>query len=384
MNGANIVIVGAGKGGYEVLKVLTSTPNVTIKYVCDLDPHARGVLFAIEHQIPCVRRLSEFIDDPTIDLIFEVTGREEVFEELSRRKRPSVSLVGSAGTKAIFSLLDSYTEINRKLQSYRLNLEHRIIERTEELEKLNMALEKEKAATEKLYEAQQQVTEEKTKYLLHTTHQLKAPFAAIQNYVDIILEGYTGEIPERTRDIMFKIRRRCELLSETIKDMLELSNLKSHVVNDVTKVPVDVREVIREVIERFGVGAAAKRLRIAGEVEGLPLMVSSSHRHLFDLISVFVDNAIKYSRPEGSIEITAAQTGPRKARIAVRDHGIGIAPESLPKIFTEYFRANNAVRHDDYGNGLGLAIARELARHLEAEIQVESTLHEGSVFSVAL
>jgi signal transduction histidine kinase len=382
MDGANIVIVGAGKGGYEFLKVLTNTPNISIKYVCDINPNAKGMLLARATKIPCVTRLSDFIDDPGIDLIFESTGRREVFEEISRRKRPSVSLVGSAGTRVLFSLLDSYNEVNRNLQSYRLNLERRIIERTEELEKTNAALELEKGASEKLYERQREINEEKSRYLIHTTHQLKAPFAAIQNYVDIILDGYTGDITEQTRTIIQKIKKRCELLSETIKDMLELAKLQSQMV-DLVREDVLLRDLTAELAERFGVAAAAKQIQIKVQVDET-IVVRSIRAQLFDLLTVLMENAIKYSPPGSSVELVAERTAEDKVAVSVIDHGIGIAPEHTSKIFTEFFRANNAVRFEPNGNGLGLAIARELANYLEATIEVESKLNEGSTFRVRL
>ena len=94
---ANIVIVGAGKGGSEFLKVLLNTPNVKIKYVCDINPSAKGVIIAKQHSVPVVSRFTDFIQDPEVDLIFESTGHREVCEELSRSKLPTVSLVGSGG-----------------------------------------------------------------------------------------------------------------------------------------------------------------------------------------------------------------------------------------------------------------------------------------------
>jgi len=379
MDGANIVIVGAGKGGYEFLKVLTATPNVHIRYVCDVNPAAKGVLFAKQRGIACVTRISDFIGDDSIDLIFESTGRPEVFEELNRRKRPSVSLVGSAGTRVIFSLLDSYNEANRNLTSYKLNLERRIIERTEELEKTNAALEQEKLACEVLFERQREINDEKSHYLVQSTHQLKAPFAAIQHYVDIVLEGYTGEVTDQTRAVMEKIKSRCQLLSDTIRDMLDLARLQTHIV-DMAREDVDVADVVREVQERFAAAAAARSIALNnGVADGV--VVRANRRQLFELLAVLVDNAVRYS-PEGTaVDLTGERVDGRVV-VAVRDHGIGIAPEHKARIFTEFFRANNAVRFDPNGNGLGLAIARELANYLEATLDVESRLGEGSVFHI--
>jgi signal transduction histidine kinase len=383
METANIVIVGAGKGGSEFLKVLLNTPSVCIKYVCDVNPSAKGVIIAKQHHIPVVTRFADFIQDPELNLIFESTGRRDVFEELSRTKLPSVSLVGSEGTRVIFSLLDSYNEANRSLRSYKINLERRIIQRTEELEDLNAELAKEKAATEHLYEQQREINEEKSRYLIHTTHQLKAPFAAIQNYVDLILEGYAGSVEPTLRDIVLKIKTRCELLAETIRDMLELAKLKANVV-DMVREDVDVRAVVEEVVERFAVAAAAKRLAVQVDMPPDPLVARTVSKQLFELLAALLENAVKYSRPDGTIEISAAVAPDGRRVIAVADHGIGIPKENQEKVFTEFFRCNNAVRLDPNGNGLGLPIAAEIARLLDIDIELESEQGTGTTFRVRI
>jgi len=383
METANIAIVGAGQGGYLFLKVLLNTPNVRIKYVCDINPGAKGVFLAKQQNIKVVTRLSEVLSDPEIDLIFESTGRAEVFDELNRSKLPSVSLVGSAGTRVMFSLLDSYNELTRSLQSYKLNLERRIIERTEELEKLNTELAKEKTATERLYEEQREQNEDKSKYLIHTTHQLKAPFAAIENYVDIILDGYTGGVNDETRGIILKIKARCGLLSETIQDMLELAKIKAHIV-DMMREELDLREVVREVVERFKVAAGAKKLCLAIHAPEEPLVVRTVKQQLFELLAALMENAVKYSRPEGTIDLTLSVATNGKRVVAISDHGIGIPAANLGKIFSEFFRSNNAVSFDPNGNGLGLAIVREIANLLDVELDVESVLEQGSTFYVRI
>ena len=148
------------------------------------------------------------LGDLNADLIFEVTNDARVFEKLRQDPRLSEKLISAAGTKIIFDLLDAQDSIQRKLEEYKNGLEGKIIERTEELEKSNLLLQEEMQHQEQLNQKLQQINNEKTKYLLQATHQLKAPFAAIQSYVDIILDGYTGGINEQTAAIMQKIKIR--------------------------------------------------------------------------------------------------------------------------------------------------------------------------------
>ena len=142
-DGAVIALIGAGKGGLAMLKVLLKIPALKIKYVCDIDPYAVGVLFAKNHHINCATEYDGIIVDDEVDLIFETTGNPQVFKTISEKKSPSISLIGAGGSKIIFQFLDAYNEVNRNLNEYKVNLERKIIERTEDLEKVNAQLENE-------------------------------------------------------------------------------------------------------------------------------------------------------------------------------------------------------------------------------------------------
>src|SRR4030042_4278157 len=248
MNEGAIALIGAGNGGLALLKVLLEIPGVKIKYVCDINPDAVGVLFAKNHHMQCITNYQEIITNKDINLIFEATGDPQVFKNLSENKSPNTSLIGADGSKIIYNLLDSYDEINRNLNEYKTNLEEKIIERTEELEKANVKLAKEMLEYEKINQILQDMNNEKTKYLLYATHQLKAPFAAIQSYVDIIIDGYAGEISQRTRDIVLKIKQRCELLSNVIKEMLELAKLKSRDFMDINLDKINIIPILSSVV----------------------------------------------------------------------------------------------------------------------------------------
>jgi signal transduction histidine kinase len=247
-----IALIGAGKGGIALLKVLLEIPGVKIKYVCDIDPSAQGVSFAKSYGIKYISDYNEILSDEEISLIFEATGDDRLFQDLSRKKSPNISLVGAGGSKIIYNLLDAYNEMNKSLNEYKVNLEEKIIERTEELEKANLDLENEVLEYEKVSRKLQEMNEEKSKYLLYATHQLKAPFSAIQSYADIILEGYSGETSQRTLDIVRKIKQRCELLSNVIQEMLELSRLKSRE-DDTRMEKVDITAILSKVVQRFKV-----------------------------------------------------------------------------------------------------------------------------------
>ena len=396
MNEGAIALIGAGNGGLALLKVLLEIPGVKIKYVCDINPDAVGVLFARNHHIQCFTNYQEIITNKEINLIFEATGDPQVFKDLSENKSPNTSLIGADGSKIIYNLLDSYNEINRNLNEYKNNLEEKIIERTEELEKANIKLGKEMLEYEKINQKFQDLNKEKTKYLLYATHQLKAPFAAIQSYVDIILEGYSGQISQRTRDIVLKIKERCELLSNVIKEMLELAKLKSRDFMDINLDKINISPILSSVIQRFKVIARIKEIQIDlsyddfylkhynGPFSSLDetLYIKGYEKQIDVLFTILIENAINYSPPSSVISIIIKKMGTSQLYIGIKDQGIGIPEKNLSNIFNEFFRSNNAVDFHNNGTGLGLSIAKEIAVIHNTNIQVESTLNEGSCFSM--
>ncbi|MBM3707573.1 MAG: hypothetical protein FJW69_04400, partial [Actinobacteria bacterium] len=150
LNDGVIALIGGGNGGLALLKVLLEIPGVRIKYICDINSNAIGVLYALSHKISYVKDYNKIVKDKEINLIFEATGAPGIFKDLSDKKSPNISLIGGDGTKIIYNLFDSYNEINRNLNEYKINLEKKIIERTEELEKANIRLEKEMIEYEKI------------------------------------------------------------------------------------------------------------------------------------------------------------------------------------------------------------------------------------------
>ncbi|MBE3036701.1 MAG: hypothetical protein IMZ70_06455 [Candidatus Atribacteria bacterium] len=382
MNEGVIALIGAGNGGLALLRVLMEIPGVKIKYVCDINPDAVGFLFAKKHHIQCINDYYQIIADKEVNLIFEATGDPQVFRNLSENKSPKISLVGAEGSKIIYNLLDAYDEINQNLNEHKNNLEKKIIERTEELEKANFELEKEMLEYEKISQKLQEMSDEKTKYLLYATHQLKAPFAAIQSYVDIMLDGYAGQISQKTRDIVLKIKERCELLSNVIKEMLELAKLKSRNAIDVNLEKFNINGILNNVVGRCKVIALAKEIQIDLTPQFEVFYIKGNEKQIDVLFTILIENAINYSPPNTRIEVIIKKMDSPQIYIGIKDQGIGIAEKNLSKIFNEFFRSNNAVDFHNNGTGLGLSIAKEIAAIHNTNIQVESVLNQGSCFSV--
>ncbi|MBU0713805.1 MAG: HAMP domain-containing histidine kinase [Verrucomicrobia bacterium] len=313
-----------------------------------------------------------------------MTGRKEIFARILAQKQEKTRVIGSEDARIIFHLLDLQQEVSDRLEDDNLILERRVLERTTEQEKANKELEQKIIEYEKLNEKLQQINNEKTKYLMHATHQLKAPFAAIQSYTDLILEGYVGEIPKTTRAIVEKINKRCILLSDSIKDMLELANLKSLVKENIQMSGCPLDSIISSVVKHLAALTVSREIKISVPATLDDVFVQCNRNQILILLSNLLENAIYYSPNGATISIAFKAVPASLVKISVTDHGIGIDEKHLPRIFEEYFRANKAVAVNERGTGLGLAIAMEIAEIHGTKIEVESTLGKGSVFSFHL
>jgi len=380
-----IGIVGAGSGGEAILANLLEIPGIKVKYICDIDPDAQGFSLAKKNNIQCVTDtgLKALLEDPEVDLIFEITGKDKVFEYLQKNKLPGCNVMGSAAARVMFHMIDTQQKITTELKAYKIKLAERVIERTDELEIVNNELQQQLYSFQELNEKLQDINDEKTKYLVNATHQLKAPFAAIQSYVDILLAGYADDLSDKVIGIVGKIKTRCVLLSQSIKEMLELANLNSCVEENIKMVDTCLNELISEVIDLVDGITVSRNIKFTFTRCTGNCMIRCNPDQIKTLIQVLIENALNYSDDNSEVEISLQEGLSSRVTMTVTDHGIGIASKNLKLIFKEYFRSNEAVKKSRNGTGLGLSIAKKIAQIHRTDILVDSTPGEGTSFKVA-
>lgn len=225
-------------------------------------------------------------------------------------------------------------------------------------------------------------SEERARHMLQTTHQLKAPFAAIHAHAQLLLGGYCGTLPDAARDVVGKISNRCMALSRQIQEMLQLANLRSLGQSAPPRKALDLAALVEAAIHRVEPAARQRGVRIRTALE--PLNVQAVEDHLTMLVDNLVVNAVTYSKDNGEVQVDCRAAGPGTATLVVRDHGIGIPREKLPRVFEDYYRTEEAVQHNRMSTGLGLAIVRQVAREARLGIQVESAPGWGTRFTVTI
>jgi signal transduction histidine kinase len=213
------------------------------------------------------------------------------------------------------------------------------------------------------------------------THELRSPVTVAQSLVQAVLKGYAGPLTERQQDVFARVSGRLDTLECLVNDLLDLA---------ASKAP-ELAEEEGAVAVNSSVGRAVLLLQPRAEEKGVALALHPCCEELavwateegLDRIFVnLVGNAVKYTPPGGSV---SASLGRERDQIWVKvvDSGIGIPKEAMPKLFEEFYRAPNA-RDFGVGTGLGLAIVKELVDRYGGRIEVESTVGEGSTFTVIL
>jgi signal transduction histidine kinase len=223
-------------------------------------------------------------------------------------------------------------------------------------------------------------TEERAKHMLRTTHQLKAPFAAIHANAQLLLGGYCGPLPASAAAVIEQISARCETLSREIKEMLQLANLRSSAQSVPPPVEVDLAALVESCLANLRAEAGKREVRFAEDLRPAPARVIQDHAVM--ILENILSNAVIYSHRGGTVWVSCRPGVQGGAVVTVRDQGIGITAEKLPRIFEDYFRTNEAASHNRASTGLGLAIVRQAALAGQVGIRVESAPGQGTVFEI--
>lgn len=216
--------------------------------------------------------------------------------------------------------------------------------------------------------------------MLRVTHDLKAPFSGIESNIQILKHSHWDETPESVREIIGKIDARSMTLRARIGDILTLGSLRSSQPAERVVGPVNLRGLLDAVLQ--DVQGLAFEKKVSVELAGAASVVSDT-RQLKILFSNLISNAVVYSREGGTVEVGIEEEATRVS-VRVADHGIGISDKALPRVFEDFYRAQEAASFNPNSTGLGLAIVRQIARNLRLAITVESKQGEGTTFHVVV
>jgi len=216
----------------------------------------------------------------------------------------------------------------------------------------------------------------------NVSHELKTPVTVIKGYAEALLDGLVATDPERAVTFIEIIRNHIERQAELIGNLLTLSELESDEFT-LDLLSLDLAGAARRAVTFLEPKAAERGATVTMTgFEGLPPVLIEPGR----IEQVFVnllDNAIKYTPPGELVEVSAVAE-PERVVVTVRDHGQGIPPQSLPRVFERFYRVDEGRSREDGGHGLGLAIVKHIVQLHGGTVSVESTPGQGSTFSFSL
>lgn len=219
-------------------------------------------------------------------------------------------------------------------------------------------------------------------FVANVSHELKTPVTSIKGFAETLLDG-ASKNSEKSEAFMQIILRQADRLKQIIDDLLTLSHLEQYnQENPITMMAVSLQEVIQNALEICFF--KAKENQIALEFQMKESVVLMMNPHLIEqAISNLIDNAIKYSKPQGKVKISV-ENEDRKVAIHIQDEGCGIEAEHLERIFERFYRVDKARDRKLGGTGLGLAIVKHIAIIHQGKVEVKSTPEKGSKFSILL
>jgi two-component system phosphate regulon sensor histidine kinase PhoR len=219
-------------------------------------------------------------------------------------------------------------------------------------------------------------------FVANVSHEIKTPLTAIKGFVETLHQGIVDN-PEEARRFLGIVSKHVDRLNTIIEDLLMLSRIEEEGERgELKREKTALREIFQNAAQLCRPKAEAKGIRIhlsGGEPPTAVVDPVLLEQALVNLL----DNAIKYSEPDRSVHLEA-HSGPHDIRIRVLDHGIGIEKKHLPRLFERFYRVDKARSRGLGGTGLGLAIVKHIAQAHGGRVTVESTLGEGSAFTIHL
>ncbi len=225
-----------------------------------------------------------------------------------------------------------------------------------------------------------QVEELKTNFLSMMSHDLKTPIARIQGMTDIVLRDPTP-LSERQREALSTLGKSSHELLEFVSSILNLGRIESKELR-LHLESKDPNQLVQEVVKKSEYLAKSKNIEVSTELEpmfSVPMDVDLMRQ----VIANLVENAIKYS-PENTKILVTTEDKDGRVVIQVADQGQGIPDDEIGHVFSKFYRSKNAKSSEIKGSGLGLYLAKYFVELHKGRISVDSSLHQGTTFTVEL
>jgi two-component system phosphate regulon sensor histidine kinase PhoR len=218
-------------------------------------------------------------------------------------------------------------------------------------------------------------------FVANVSHELRTPLSIFRGYLETLIDD-PHQPPGELLRILEVMERHSNRLNALVEDVLSLARLESPGM-ELTLSDVDLPELLHSIMRDWEKRLAAKQLKSHLNFPGNLPRLRADETRLQELIYNLLDNAVKYSKPSGTVFLRAEPAGD-SVRISVADQGIGIPENDLPRVFERFYRADKSRSNEHPGTGLGLSIVKHIAQLHSGSVEAESELGKGTTISVVL
>jgi signal transduction histidine kinase len=283
----------------------------------------------------------------------------------------------------IHDLAKQFSSMTRKLRSSYENLESQVLVRTEQLEAVNVVLEQQQVELEQANLMLKEESKYKSDFLAIMSHELRTPLTSILAFTEMWESSGTGKDKEEQEAIR-EIKENGQVLLQMINNILETARLEAGK-EELSFEEVDMVDLFGAVQDSVGFIAEKRGISFSTEIDLDVPIFAGDWGKLRRILENLTSNAIKFTQKGGHVCVTAKyDTENGNVIVRVSDTGIGIKEEDLPYIFDRFTQSDNSSYRRYNGSGLGLAVVKSLVAMHGGSIQVQSTYHQGSTFTVQI
>lgn len=218
-------------------------------------------------------------------------------------------------------------------------------------------------------------------FVANVSHELKTPLTSIKGFAEILLDAKTkdAELIQKNLETIYRQAKQLEFL---ITDILDLAAIESGEIQ-MRKQPIHAAQLFKSVMADVEEKIKQRKLETSVYISDPPPTLNADERWLKQALVNLVANACNYTNSGGTIRLSAHHEN-KSSIVEIKDTGIGIAHEDLPRIFERFYRVDKARSRETGGTGLGLSIVKHIIEAHGGEISVESELGKGSTFRIKI
>lgn len=257
----------------------------------------------------------------------------------------------------------------RKIQHFNDDLQNKVKEATTELRLSNKKL--------------REIDASKDEFISMASHQLRTPLTSIKGYLSMILDGDLGEVRPEQRKALEEAFDSSQRMVYLIGDFLNLSRIQTGKF-ELERTPVSLPLLLGEEIDQLRQSAKARRVTLLYDEPSSFPSIEIDETKIRQVMMNFIDNAIYYAKPDGGEILILLESHRDEVTFTVRDNGIGVPTQAKKRLFSKFYRADNAKKARPDGTGIGLYMAKRVVVAHGGSIIFESTEGEGSVFGFRL